>query len=161
MADFDKKAWLDEHVLPILKAHALLLYHPFWLGLPPKQVLAICIAQPDEDGSLWSAPVKALLDEGWRFDFLREQVGIVMDTGEMFKAFGGDGAPLFNEEGTASCRIFKKVGPDDARVGLTLQIGCRYPTGIMAAAATRAFYAQFKESPLDVCQKYGAVFGAA
>jgi len=159
MTDFDKKAWLDEHVMPVLKQHQLSLYHPFWnmQGARASEVLIVCLAEPESEDA-WAGAAKALVDAGWRFDYLREQILVVMDTGETVKLFGGDGAPLFNEEGVAALRLFRKL---DDGVNLVLQVGCRYPKGLAAAAATRAFYAQFEESPLEVCQKYGAVFGAA
>ena len=162
MADFDMKNWLDQHVVPLLKETALEIYHPFWNGIPPKEVLVILLSQPDP-ASAWPTAVKKLLDGGFRFDFLREQQAIAMESG-LFKAFGGDGAPLFNAEGTASVRLFKKVGgeEDSGRwVNLILQVGCKYPEGTDAALATKAFYALFEESPLVVCQTYGATFGQA
>ena len=156
MTDFDLKTWLDTNLLPILTATGLKLYHPFWNGVPPKEVLAILLADPTPV-SAWPAAVKALLEQGFRFDFLREQRLIAMESG-VFKAFGGDGAPLFNQEGTASVRLFKKL---EDGCGLILQVGCRYASGEEAAAATKAFYALFEESPLSVCQTYGATFGQA
>jgi len=156
MTDFDMKTWLDTHVVPLLAPHGLSLYHPFWNGVPPKEVLVILLAQP-EPASSWPAAIKALLEQGFRFDFLREQQLIPMDSG-MFPAFGGDGAPLFNPQGTASVRLFHKR---EDGVNLILQVGCRYASGEEAAAATKAFYALFEESPLSVCQTYGATFGQA
>ena len=153
---FSMKAWLDSHVIPLLKDTGLKIYHPFWNGVPPKEVLVILIAEP-EPPDAWPKAAKKLLEDGFRFDFLREQQVIALEGG-IFKAFGGDGAPLFNAEGTASVRLFRKA--DDGK-GLILQIGCRYADGVSAAAATKAFYALFDESPLTVCQTYGATFGQA
>ena len=146
---FDMKAWLDTHVVPLLQG--LKIYHPFWNGIPPKEVLVILLAQQD-----WPAQVKRLLDAGFRFDFLREQQVIALETGT-FTAFGGDGAPLFNQEGTASVRLFKRVDG----VGLILQVGCSYGKTDLAAAATKDFYALFDESPLTVCKTFGVAFGDA
>ena len=153
---FNMKQWLDNNVVPLLADTALKIYHPFWNGMPPKEVLVILLSEP-EPAEAWPSAIKKLLGGGFRFDFLREQQLIGMDSG-MFKAFGGDGAPLFNNEGTASVRLFKKV---DDGINLILQIGCKYPDGGSAALATKAFYAQFEESPLSVCQTYGATFGQA
>ena len=157
---FDMKGWLDREVVPLLKGRGLKIYHPFWSGNPPKEVLVILVADPVATGAAsWPDAVKSLLEqEAFRFDYLREQVGIVMEGGAMFKAFGGDGAPLFNQEGTASVRLFRKC---EDGVGLVLQVGCRYPSGELASQATKDFYALFEESPLTVCKTYGAVFGAA
>jgi hypothetical protein len=156
VSDFDMKSWLDKNVVPLLADTGLQIYHPFWNGVPPKEVLVILLSQPSP-ASAWPTAVKKLLDGGFRFDFLREQQAIAMEGG-LFKAFGGDGAPLFNAEGTASVRVFKKL---EDGVGLILQVGCKYPDGAEAALATKAFYAQFEESPLSVCQTYGATFGQA
>lgn len=152
---FSMKKWLDEHVMPLLQDTGLKLYHPFWNGMPPKEVLAVVTSDPELDA--WPTAVKKLLDGGFRFDFLREQQAIALD-GMVFKAFGGDGAPLFNAEGMASVRLFRKAS--DGK-GLILQVGCKYASGEDAAAATKRFYAQFEESPLTVCQTYGTQFGQA
>lgn len=116
------------------------------------------------DPTAWPRVVKRLLEEDdFRFDYLREQQMIQCEGG-VFTAFGGDGAPLYNQEGLASVRLFRK---GDDGVGLVLQVGCEYlacdgmRAGEHAAAATKQFYGQFEESPLVVCQKFGAVFGAA
>ena len=106
----------------------------------------------------WPRAVKRLLDEaGFRFDYLREQMLVALEGGTI-KIFGGDGAPLYNEQGMASCRLFKKL---DDGIGLILQVGCQYPAGEDAVQATKSFYQQFDESPLVVTQKYGALFGQA
>lgn len=149
MTAFDMKAWLDQHVVPLLEG--LKIYHPFWNGVPPKEVLVILLAQQD-----WPQQVKRLLDAGFRFDFLREQQLIAMEGGT-FHAFGGDGAPLFNQDGTASVRLFKRV----EGIGLILQVGCQYGRADRAAAATKEFYGLFEESPLTVCQTFGVAFGDA
>lgn len=156
MADFDMKAWLDQHVVPLLVDTALKIYHPFWNGMPPKEVLVVLLADPTPEDA-WPTATKKLLEVGFRFDFLREQQLIALEGGT-FKAFGGDGAPLFNNEGTASARLFRK---EDDGTNLILQIGCKYPDGASSALATKAFYAQFEESPLSVCKTYGATFGQA
>lgn len=147
------KAWLDLHIVPLLAPHALKIHHPFWSGSPPKEVLVLLVAEPEA----WGLAAKNLLEGGFKFDFLREKVAIALENG-LFQAFGGDGAPLFNQAGMASIRLFRKL---DDGVNLILQIGCQYPDGPSAALATKAFYALFNESPLVVCQKFGAVFGQA
>jgi hypothetical protein len=178
MASFDQKKWLDDHVVPLLQGNPpLSLYHPFWNGVPPKDVLVLLLAeeQRDEesefDPSAWPRAVKRLIDDhGFCFDFTREQIAVHMDHG-LLNLFGGDGAPLFNPEGMASARLYRKE-PDG--IGLIVQVACRYPStaqvgdapreltpGEHAAAATKAFYALFEENPLEVCQKYGARFGQA
>lgn len=155
------KQWLDSHVVPLLADTSLTIYHPFWNGMPPKEVLVILLATPPGDAAAdvvpWHVAAKKLIDVGFRFDFLREQQAIALEGG-LFKAFGGDGAPLFNAEGTASVRLFRK---EEDGINLILQVGCQYGDGPSAAIATKAFYAQFEESPLQVCQTYGATFGQA
>jgi hypothetical protein len=194
MSDFKMKEWLDQHVVPLLAGTPpLRIYHPFWNGMPPKDVLVVLMAgdasenhctqchQPkggptpgcDEgctygdnpfDPTAWPTAVKRILDtKTFRFDFTREQIAISHEGG-LFNAFGGDGAPLFSPDGMASCRLFGKMSDG---IGLIAQIACQYkPTaelgaGEHAAAATKAFYGLFDESPLEVCQKYGAIFGQA
>ena len=83
----------------------------------------------------------------------------------MVKAFGSDGAPIFNPEGMASVRLFRK---EEDGTGLILQVGCQFwpvegmTAGTHAAAAVKGFFGLFDtENPLEVCAKYGAVFGAA
>lgn len=208
MSDFDMKAWLDTNIVPLLAGTPpLRIYHPFWNGLPPKEVLVVLMAggetqnncirchQPkgspisgidstgpvasvsvdckatgctygtaEFDPTAWPAAAKRLLsNNGFRFDFTREQIGISHEGG-LFNAFGGDGAPIFNQDGMASIRLFKKASDG---IGIICQVTCQYrPTeelgaGEHAAAATKAFYSMFDESPLEVCQKYGAIFGQA
>jgi len=166
MSDFDMKKWLDSHVVPLLNQEPnLRIHHPFWNGMPPRDVLVIAMAGELEensdqefDPSAWPRAIQRLLQtDGFRFDFTREQIAISHEGG-IFNAFGGDGAPLFNPEGLASARLFRK---EDDGIGLILQVACRYPNGTDAAAATKTFYGLFEENPLEVCQKYGAVFGQA
>lgn len=116
------------------------------------------------DPTAWPAAAKRLLaNEGFRFDFTREQIAITHDGG-IFNAFGGDGAPVFSPDGMASVRLFRKASDG---IGLIVQVTCQYRStgelsaGEHAAAATKAFYGLFEESPLEVCQKYGAIFGQA
>lgn len=177
MANFDKKEWLDKHVVPLLAGKPpLFIYHPFWNGIPPKDVLVILTANkpkrietdiPHEDdgfdGSAWPHAVKRLIDENeFRFDYTREALAIQHE-GSLFNMFGGDGAPLFNPAGLVSVRLFLKI--ED--IGLILQITCHYPSttdipaGNHASAAVKAFYALFDVNPLEVCHKHGALFGQA
>jgi hypothetical protein len=116
------------------------------------------------DPSAWPKATKRLLDEeGFRFDYTREQLAVQVD-GRVFNLFGGDGAPLYNPEGMASVRLFRQR---DDGIPLIVQIACQYKSadgvdaGHLAAAAAKAFYDLFDVSPLEVCQKYGAVFGQA
>ena len=196
MTDFEMKPWLDENVVPFLAGPpALRIYHPFWNGMPPADVLVVLMAggeskdnctrchqpkgQPHKgadcgdgctygetefDPTAWPAASKRLLaDSGFRFDFTREQIAITHDGG-IFNAFGGDGAPVFSPDGMASVRLFKKASDG---IGLIVQVACQYRpsdelgAGEHAAAATKAFYGLFDESPLEVCQKHGAIFGQA
>lgn len=171
MPSFEMKQWLDTNVVPLLAGPpAISIYHPFWNGIPPKDVLILfrtdTVGEDVEpfDPTAWPKAAKRLLDDsGFRFDYTREQMAVQVES-RVFNLFGGDGAPIFNKDGMASLRLFKKM---DDGIGLIAQIGCEYPAegemspGEHAAAATKGFYAQFEENPLEVCRKYGAVFGQA
>jgi hypothetical protein len=177
MAAFDLKRWLDDHVVPLTKrAIPLNIYSFIWNGDPPKEMLvwvhagtspasasaegeaSFSESDVDFDPHAWPRAVKQLIEEdNFRFDFLREQIMVALPEGTI-SVFGGDGAPLFNKHGMASARLFRK---EEDGVGLILQVGCQYPSGEEAAAATKSFYGQFEESPLELCQKFGTVFGQA
>lgn len=116
------------------------------------------------DPAAWPRAVKRLLEEdGFRFDYLREQQMVQLENG-LVPVFGGDGAPIFGKEGTASARLFKKT---EDGIGLIVQIGCHYPAtdehnpGRHAASAVKGFFSLFEDNPMVVCQKFGAPFGAA
>lgn len=155
MPDFERKKWLDEHVVPLLNQEpAASIYTAFWNGAPPKEVLVFLLAP--EPGT-WPQLAKRLLDAEFRFDYLRD-VQIVEHEGKRLALFGGDGAPLFDKSGTASARLFKKM-PDG--VNLILQVGARFPTGVDAAAAVKEFFGLFDKNPIDVCASMSAPFGQA
>ena len=183
MADFEMKKWLDKNVIEPLthqepKSH---IYSWVWNGTPPKEILVWLLAGPPEkeadpssppssdpppfDPASWPKLIRRLLEEdGFRFDYLREQQ-MVEVAGSLIPIFGGDGAPLFAKDGMASARLFRK-GEDG--ISLILQVGCSFPAtehlspGLNAAAAVKAFFGLFgEENPLTVCAKYGAVFGQA
>jgi len=189
---FDMKKWLDFNVVPLIKEKPLKIHSFIWNGNPAKEVLvwlktelkvckrcknpeasppvmgldcqtAGCDYQPDPMD--WGNAVKELLEDGFKFDYTREQVLITLGAG-MVKAFGGDGSPLFNPEGMASARLFRKTEADG--VGLIIQVGCQFwpvegmSAGTHASAAVKGFFDLFDtKNPLEVCAKYGAVFGAA
>lgn len=180
MAAFDLKGWLDSHVVPLTRREPpLKIYSFIWNGDPPNEVLVWLHTGQDENGTVrvehdvdgkelpvreafdptaWPRAVKHLLEaEGFRFDFLREQTMVALPGGNI-TIFGGDGAPLYNAQGMASARLFRK---EDDGVSLILQVGCQYPSGEDAAAATKSFYQSFEESPLEVCKKHGTTFGQA
>lgn len=182
MAAFDLKSWLDAHVVPLTKhTIPLHIYSFIWNGSPPNEVLVWMHtgpsldyeeaeledlkhrdqtghAPPPFDPGAWPKAIRMLLEEEkFRFDFLREQTLVNLPGGTV-TIFGGDGAPLYNAQGMASARLFRK---EDDGVSLILQVGCQYPSGEEAAAATKGFYQSFDESPLEVCQKFGTTFGQA
>jgi hypothetical protein len=123
-----------------------------------------CTYGTERDPLRWASTIKNLLEAGWRFDFTREQVLVVVNN-QNIKAFGGDGAPLFSPEGLASVRLFQKT---EDGVGLIIQIGCHFwetpdheSPGKMAAAAVKGFFALFEtDNPMEVCAKYAVPFGA-
>lgn len=165
---FDKKKWLDTHCVPLLGTgeDKLSIYSALWNGDPPSEVLVFLLA-PEAHASSWGLHVKRLLDDGWRFDFLREQALVKSDTG-LIPIFGGDGAPLFGKDGMASVRLFRRIVDERdevtgsrSGVSLILQVGAKFPSGIDAAAAVKGFFALFDQNALAVCQSFAAPFGAA
>lgn len=168
MPGFDKKRWLDDHVLPSLQPDpthpSLSLYAVFWNGHPPKDVLVFATAPPATtepfDPLAWPSAVKRLLESGFVFDFTREQQMVKDPDGSarLIALFGGDGAPLFDKSGACSVRLFRKI--EDGR-NLILQIGCRYADGLDAAVAVKAFFALFDQNAMTVCQTFAAPFGQA
>jgi hypothetical protein len=186
---FEMKDWLDREVVPVLH-NDLKIYSFIWNGDPPKEILVWLLAEPrppalperpapetvdaavehigDDmrnaladpppfDAALWPAAVKRLLDAGFRFDFLREQQMVQLD-GRLVPIFGGDGAPLFGQDGMVSVRLFRKTEDGTA---LILQIGGRYPDGLGAAAAVKAFFGLFDRSAPEVCASFSTPFGQA
>jgi len=116
------------------------------------------LAAPAEfDPALWPTVVKRLLDDGFRFDFLREQQMVQLEDG-LVPVFGGDGAPLFAKDGMASVRLFRKM---DDGISLILQVGAKYPDGLGAAAGVKSFFGQFDTNALEVCSSFAAPFGQA
>lgn len=189
MPGFDKKQWLDTHVLPLLKAEPLLhLISAFWNGLPPKDVLVFVglpaatldyhvgtaglrsivphYEGPDItafDPTWWPFAVKRLLEQhGFVFDYTRE-VQMVKDPDggpHLIPLFGGDGSPVFGKNGMASVRLFKQI-KEPTKVNLILQVGGLYEDGIAAAAAVKSLFGLFEDNPVAVVQKYAAPFGQA
>jgi hypothetical protein len=170
-----EKKWMDANVVPLLKENNLKIHSFIWNGNPPKEVLVwLHVTHPSmmecqvettsPEPTAWAETVKRMLEAGWRFDFTREQVLVVVD-GQNIKAFGGDGAPLFSPEGKASVRLFKKT---EDGVGLVAQVACTFwetpdheSPGKFAAAAVKGFFALFDTTnPMEVCAKYAVPFGA-
>ena len=121
-----------------------------------------CGYSDKKDPMRWAVSVKNLLENGWTFDYLREQQIVVIEQGRI-SAFGGDGAPVFNPEGEVSVRLTRKT---EDGVGLILEIGCQFwpeaelDAGKHAAAAVKGGFPLFDtENPLEVCAKYAAPFG--
>jgi hypothetical protein len=121
-----------------------------------------CSYSEKKEPCYWAMAVKNLLENGWTFDYLREQQIVMIEQGRI-SAFGGDGAPVFNPEGEASVRLTRKT---EDGVSLILEIGCQFwpvdglDAGKHAASAVKGFFAQFDtENPLEVCAKYAAPFG--
>lgn len=172
MSSFEMKKWLDENVVPLTKRQPQSSIYSFiWNGNPPKEILVWLLVEnePTDEKpfspAAWPELVRRLLvDDGFRFDLLREQQMVQLENG-LVPIFGGDGAPLFGKEGMASSRLFRKT---DDGISLILQVGCKYPPsgemtgGQHASAAVKGFFSLFgDEDPLTVCSKYGAVFGQA
>lgn len=166
------KKWLDTNVVPLAeKQPTSRIYSFIWNGNPPKEILVWLVVErePTDDKpfnpAAWPELVRRLIvDDDYRFDYLREQQMVQLEGG-LVPVFGGDGAPLFGKEGMASARLFRK---QDDGISLILQVGCQYPpsgsmpAGQHASAAVKDFFSLFEgENPLTVCSKYGAVFGQA
>lgn len=155
MPDFERKRWLDDHVVPLLHPDpAASLYTVFWNGSPPREVLVFLLPV---DTASWPQLAKRLLDHGFRFDYLRD-IQLVELEGKRIPLFGGDGAPLFDKAGSASLRLFQKM-PDG--INLILHVGARYSTGIDAASAVKEFFGLFNGNPIQVCSSLSAPFGQA
>ena len=152
---FDQKAWLDANVLPVLGTDdRLAIYSALWNGAPPTEVLVFLLAHA---APAWGPHVKRLLEDGWRFDFLRE-AQVVKSEGGLIHVFGGDGAPLFGTNCMVSVRLFRKL---EDGIGLILQIGCRHDNGTTAAQTIKDFFGQFDQDAMQVCSSFSAPFGAA
>lgn len=156
MPDFDKKAWLDEHVVPLLQPEPTAsLYTVFWHGAPPKEVLVFL---KPVDGARWGELVRRILQAGFTFDFLRD-VAPVVHEGKKLVLFGGDGTPLFDKGGHVSARLHRKL---ETGTSLIIQVSHQCETGVDAAMAVKNFFAQWDErNPFDVCTEYSAQFGQA
>jgi hypothetical protein len=154
MPDFDRKRWLDEHVVPLLHQEPTAsIYTVFWNGAPPKEVLVFFL--PTESAH-WARLAKRLIDGGFRLDFLRD-VQIVEVEGKRHALFGGDGSPLFDKSGV-SLRLFKKM-PDG--INLILQLNAMHESALSAADAVKEFFGLFAGNPVEVCAQLSAPFGQA
>jgi hypothetical protein len=152
---FEQKTWLDAQVLPVLGSDDKLQIHSvLWNGSPPAEVLVFLLAP---SSPTWGTHLKRLLDDGWRFDFLREAQVIKADAG-LIHVFGGDGAPLFGKNGMVSARLYKKL---EDGIGLILQVGHQHESGVDAAQAVKTFFGQFDQNALQVCASFAAPFGQA
>lgn len=162
---FDQKGWLDDQIVPLLgDSDPLKIYSALWNGTPPTEVLVFLLA-PADPPSAWGIHVKRLLDNGWRFDFLREQQMVKADEG-VVPIFGGDGAPLFGKDGMTSVRLFKRLTDrgDLAKPlerACIVQVGCRFGSALVATQAIKDFFKLFDLNPLEVCAAMAAPFGAA
>lgn len=159
MARFQRKQWLDDHVVPLLSGEPKLeIHHPFWNGEPPEEVLILLKPLDADDESAWPRACHRLIKENnFRFDLLREQQQVPMGN-VVFILFGGDGAPLFNDEGFASIRLLRK---EEDRTSLILQVGYKYVDVPTASAGVKQFFELFDTDPVSVCQRYASVFGQA
>lgn len=177
--NFDMKKWLDTHVVPLTQQHAPSHIHSFvWNGAPPKEILVWLLAgKPTEASGIeeevpfnpddWPTLVHGLIEkDGFRFDHLREATRVPV-MGQLVPIFGSDGAPLLSRDGMASVRLAKR---QDDGINLILQVGSHYPgdpehdiePAAAAAQGIKALFAKFDGvEPLEVCRKFGAVFGAA
>lgn len=163
MADFNLKKWLDDRVVPLL-VRELRIYSFFWNGSPPKDVCVFLVAGPSEkepeqplDKSAWPEATHELIQRGFRFDALREPQ-VVHQNDQKFALFGGDGAPLINEDRVASARLLRR---EDDGINLILNVVCRYASATDAAQAVKQFFALFGKDPFTVLEEFGTRFGAA
>jgi len=162
---FDMKKWLDENIVPLThKTPKTFIYSWLWNGNPPKEILVWLMVGPKEgeeeqlDNKDWAGAAKRMLEEeDFYFDFTREAQLVRLESGKVVNIFGGDGAPLFNPEGAAALRLFKKVGD----IQLIIQLGCKFPDGKVAAAATKGFYESFDKPALEVISEFTSPWGMA
>jgi hypothetical protein len=162
---FEQKPWLDRNLIEagvLGEGGRLHLHSVLWNGAPPKDVLVFLLAGAADGDKVvgdetWGSHIKRLLELGFRFDFLREAVAVKVDN-QLVPIFGGDGAPIFGKNGVASVRLIKKL---EDGIYLIVQVGAQFKDGIDAAQAVKAFFGQFGENAIQICQTYAAPFGLA
>jgi hypothetical protein len=153
------KAWLDAHVVPLLLGPPPVTIHSFiWRGSPPEEVMVWLLARP-EDPLDWQLAVRRLLEtEGFSFDYTREAMAVNVN-GVMVSVFGGDGAPFFNKEGMAMCRLFRH---EKDGTNLILDVGWHGGSVMLAKEAVKGFFLQFEGvNPVELCAKFAPRFGQA
>ena len=159
MNDFNLKTWLDKQAVPLLghdlMMHSVLQNQPS-ASAQPESILVWLLAK---EPTGWAPALKRLLEQhDFVFDFLRAPQLVGRDPTRGVTIFGGDGAPFINKSGAAMARLFRRCDAID----LIVEIGYRFPTATAAAAAVKAFFAQFETAgPFDVIEKYKPRFGIA
>lgn len=149
------KEWLDKNVVPLLKGTALSIYSFLWNGSPPSEYL-VWLNSP-EKSPLWGRDTKKLIvEDGFRFDYVREPQAVALDGGKI-TIFGGDGTPFIDEKGMVSVRLFKKM--EDGK-NLILQVSCLLAPA-ESGATIRGFYELFDMNPVEVTSTYGTQWGQA
>jgi hypothetical protein len=159
---FDLKAWLDQHVSPILgserelELHSVIQNRPSQAGRPSTVLAWLLVKTATE----WAPALKRLLDRsGFYFDFVREAQLVQTPAGRPITIFGGDGMPFIGNNGMAMARLYHRASDD---IELILEIGHRFPSAKDAAAAVKSFFALFDGvNPTDLLGKYSPPFGAA
>jgi hypothetical protein len=156
---FNLKAWLDQHVVPLLAPELLL--HSVLTNLPPgapgPQAVLVWLLAREPAG--WAPALKRVLERpGFSFDFLRAPQRAGADLQHAVTLFGGDGAPFFNQSGAAMARLYRRC--DD--LDLIVEIGHRFPSVQAAAAAVKSFFALFEGvNAFDVIERHKPPFGLA
>ncbi len=157
---FELKAWLDSHVVPLLRPDPPLELHSVLVNQAPRAaqpdaVLAWALSKAPEG---WAPAAQRLLESaGFCFDFTREPQLVALAPGRTITIFGGDGMPFVGANGMAMVRLFRRV---EDGVDLIIEVGHLFPDGKAAVAAVRAFFEQFGQDPAALLARYSPRFGS-
>lgn len=161
MKNMDMKPWLDQHVVPLLKAPQE--------ELPPLTVHSEIHSPPDDPDLIvvylfaqkdtWPRHVKRLLlKEEFYWDFMREFQPAQIN-GESRVLFGGDGSPFLHDNGMVSARIFTRI----EGAGVILEVACDHSSKLFAQDDVKTLYRLFEEEDKlnfhDVMVKFTPPFG--
>ena len=157
---FDLKPWLDRHLVPLLGTEPPLELHSILQDRPQsaKQPTAILVWALSKSPSGWAPAVKRLLEQsGFYFDFVRAAQIVPLAPGQTITLFGGDGMPFIGQNGMAMSRLYRRC---DDGIDLIMEVGHRFSTAESAAAAVKAFFAQFDGTdPLELVARFRPAFG--
>ena len=159
---FKIKKWLDTHIVPLITEKPLSIHSFLWRDADERDthkgriVHVWLLADPEVPFSWGLQCSRLILEEGWCFDYLRD-AELAQVNGQQVQMFGGNGAPMFGPSHMVSTRLFKELGGDHC----ILQVGLQLDKPERCADATKFFYSELGDNPLEAVQKYSAKWGAA